>query len=99
MVVLPSESEGLPLSILEAMACKKPVLVTQTGELTRLVQDSKNGFIIPQRTSNAIAEQIRAVASHSNLLQIGERARRTALRFDIRSVLKRHKTLYRSLLG
>ena len=38
MVILPSESEGLPLSILEAMAYKRPVLVSRTGELANLIE-------------------------------------------------------------
>ncbi len=99
MVVLPSESEGLPLSILEAMACKRPVLVTKTGELTRVIRDGQNGFLIHTRGSEAIADLIKTVSSRSDLPRIGEHARRTAVAFDIRSVLKRHEDLYSSLLA
>lgn len=98
LVVLPSMSEGLPLSILEAMASQVPVLVTRTGALTHLIQHGRNGFLIRRRSPAALAEQIGEVVRRPDLHAIGRRGRRTALQFDIQTVVRRHEALYRSLI-
>lgn len=50
IAVLSSQSEGLPLALLEYGLAKKPVVVTDVGEIASVVQNGKNGFIIaPQR--------------------------------------------------
>ncbi len=97
-MVLPSASEGLPLSVLEAMAYTTPVLVTGTGSLPQLIQDAHNGFLIRQRSPAVLADQIREVAARPDLQAIGKRGRRTALRFDIATAVRRYGALYRALL-
>ncbi|MFV7236112.1 glycosyltransferase [Flavobacterium sp. ZB4R12] len=41
-----SESEGFPVTLLEYGWYKKPVVVTDVGEISSLVQNGKNGFIV-----------------------------------------------------
>jgi len=97
LVVLPSESEGLPLSILEAMACERPVLVTKTGALTELIRHGHNGFLIQTRTARALAEQIRQVLSRTDLPAVCREARRTAAAFDTEQSIPHYEALYSSL--
>jgi glycosyltransferase involved in cell wall biosynthesis len=47
IAVLTSQSEGLPVAFLEYGWHKKPVVVTNVGEMPSLVQNGKNGFVIP----------------------------------------------------
>lgn len=98
LVALPSASEGLPMSILEAMACQKPVLATATGDLPRLINDGKNGFLLRRRTAKALAQRIAGISRRSDLARIGRAARRTAESFDIRQVVDRYEALYNSLV-
>jgi len=98
LVALPSASEGLPMSILEAMACQKPVLATATGDLPRLIDDGKNGFLLRRRTAEALAQRIAGISRRSDLASIGRAARRTAESFDIRRVVDRYENLYVSLI-
>lgn len=46
IAVLTSQSEGLPVALLEYGWCQKPVVVTDVGEIPLLVQDGINGFVV-----------------------------------------------------
>jgi glycosyltransferase involved in cell wall biosynthesis len=57
--VLPStEGEGMPNAVLEAMSWGMPVVVTTSGALPEMIKDGQNGFIVPMRDSEAIAERL-----------------------------------------
>jgi len=45
--VLPSLAEGQPLTLLEAMASKLPVIVTDVGDNSYFVKNHENGYILP----------------------------------------------------
>ena len=47
LAVLTSKSEGLPVALLEYGWHKKPIVVTNVGEIATLVEDGKNGFVVP----------------------------------------------------
>jgi glycosyltransferase involved in cell wall biosynthesis len=55
--VLPTLIEGMPLVVLEAMACGLPVIVTANGPAD-IVRDGVDGFIIPERSSEAVCERL-----------------------------------------
>jgi glycosyltransferase involved in cell wall biosynthesis len=56
--VLPSIWEGLPGSIIEAMACKLPVIATDVGGVSELVVNNKTGFVVEPRNPQALANKI-----------------------------------------
>jgi len=61
--VLPSLFEGLPLSILEAMAAGKPVIASAIGGNDEVIAHGENGLLVPQADPDALAGAIRAVLS------------------------------------
>jgi len=68
--VLPSyANEGVPQSIMQAMACGLPVISTPVGSITEAVADGETGRIIPAQNAALLASEIR------NLMEDGERRR------------------------
>ena len=43
--ILPSRREGMPLSLIESMACGRPAIVTRAGGNAELIDDKINGFV------------------------------------------------------
>jgi glycosyltransferase involved in cell wall biosynthesis len=63
LVVLPSpwSSEGMPLSLLEAMALGKPVIASNIGGLSEIVQDGHTGLLVPPRDALALAHALQTL--------------------------------------
>lgn len=64
---LPSYSEGLPLSVLEAMAVGLPVVVTPVGGLVDIIKDGQNGFFVPTGDADKLRDKIIALADNPDL--------------------------------
>ena len=75
---LPSASgEGLPLVLLEAMACGLPVIATKVGGTPEIVKHMKNGVLVPPMNPEAMAEATSKLLSEEKLRSvIGAEARR-----------------------
>jgi len=73
LFVLPSIFEGQPLTLLEAWASKLPVLVTDCGENNKMVKNGLNGWIVPIKSADALAEKILVAMSMTDkdLMKIG----------------------------
>lgn len=68
MYILTSDFEGIPNSLIEAMSLGLPCISTdcRPGGARLLIDDSINGFIVPQDDSNAIAEKMKWYIQHPN---------------------------------
>ena len=76
VVCLPSyKREGLPRSIIEAMAAGIPPIVTNSGGSPELVENNKSGIVVPIRDSKAISNAIEKLYFNKELrITLGENA-------------------------
>lgn len=100
LFVLPSDYEGVPLTVLEAMAAGKPVVSTRVGGVPELVEDELTGFLVPPRDPEALAQAILQLAKDHDLCRrMGQAGQRKAIeRFDISRAARGYETLYFKLL-
>jgi glycosyltransferase involved in cell wall biosynthesis len=75
---LPSLDEGTPLALMEAMALKRPVVVTPVGGVPEIVTDGVTGLIVPPRDEQKLAAACLTLTRDRALAHtLGENARRT----------------------
>ena len=87
--VLPSYyREGLPRTILEAMAMGQPIVTTDAPGCRETVRDGDNGFLVPVRDVDSLAQAMERFILHPELIaKMGSRSREIAERkYDIRKV-------------
>lgn len=65
--VLPSISEGFPLVLLEAMSCGLPIIVSNIGGMSEIIQDNRNGFLVQVGDPEDIAEKALLLLKNEDL--------------------------------
>ena len=99
--VLSSTSEGLPLSVIEAMASSKPVVVTNVGGLPEIVVPDRTGYLVEAKDAGALAEKIMVLLNDEALRkQMGEAGRKLVEeRYSLRAMIDNYQQLYEDLAG
>lgn len=101
LFVLPSLAEGIPVTVLEAMAAGVPVVATRVGGIPELVDDGVTGTLVPPGDTEALAKALRGY------LEAPERGRRegaagrerVVAHFSRERMVADYGGLYRTLLA
>ncbi len=96
--VLPSYKEGVPRTLLEAASMSKPIVTTDTTGCKEVVENEQNGFLVPVRNSEILAQKILVLLQNKNLRdQMGENGRKKAIdEFDIKNIIKQYLDFYQN---
>ena len=97
--VLPSYNEGLPLSMMEAMAWGLPVIVTPVGGISEIVQDGENGLIVEPSNIEQLSTAMKSLIANEDLrVSLGDQGRKSVLPLDINNYWLSFLNIYRSAL-
>jgi glycosyltransferase involved in cell wall biosynthesis len=90
VMALPSLVEGFPVSVLEAMACGLPAIISENigGDI---VEDGREGFVVPIRDPDAIAERLRLL--HADRGRRHEMARAARAKAETFTAERNHEAL------
>lgn len=97
--VLTTRYESLPLSIIEAMRARLPVVATNVGGIAELISDGVNGFLVPSANQESLREALtRLIACPEGRRRMGELGRARYERdFRLETMLGGVLALYRDL--
>jgi glycosyltransferase involved in cell wall biosynthesis len=101
VLILPSANEGTPVSVIEALAARRPVVATDVGGVSDVVRDGVDGFLVEAGDTSALAERLATLAGDEALrTRMGEAGRERVLRrYAVSRLVDDVDRLYRSLLA
>jgi len=100
VVVRPSLTDGMPLTVLEAMACGKPTVASKVGGTPEILQDGDTGYLVQPRDMDQLVSRIsRLLADPKLRAKMGRRARDFAERYySWAEIARQMTTVYENAL-
>lgn len=91
--------EGLPVNIMEAMACGLPIVATRNRGHLELIEDGKNGFLIDPQSADQFASQILKLAGSAELRrEMGEKSLKHIKKYTLKQVERDLNGIYTSYM-
>jgi glycosyltransferase involved in cell wall biosynthesis len=99
--VLPSLNEGLPMTVLEAMAASKPVVATRVGAIPSVIQNGENGLLVDPGDTDCLRQAIASLLNDpGRCRRIGEQAHDWVSRNYTSEVMaQKYRQLYEEIIG
>jgi glycosyltransferase involved in cell wall biosynthesis len=101
LLVLPSFAEGVPVTLMEAMAARLPVVTTLVGGIPELVEDGVSGYLVPPGNPDILADRLETLLADPDLrARMGEAGReKVTADFEVDREAGRIETLLSAYLG
>ena len=95
-----ARADTFPNTVLEALACGKPVVATAVGGIPEQIEDGRTGFLVPAGNAKALAERLTHLLSDNDLTQrMGRSAAEAARRqFDLQRQAEAYLGWYKELM-
>jgi glycosyltransferase involved in cell wall biosynthesis len=99
--VCSSLTEASPMAVREAMSMGIPVITTDVGDVSHLIRDGENGYIVPFQSPQKIAQKVRLLAENRCLREaLGRKARVTVMeKVDVDTIARQHLFAYTHIIG
>lgn len=99
--ILPSLDEGMPMALLEAAAARLPVVVTDVGDIAKLVAHERSGLIVPRDDMDALATALlRLRGDPAFAASLGSAVHEAmALGYSSQAMTRRYIAVYESVLA
>lgn len=100
VLLMPSLHEGLPYTLLEAMALGIPILASRVGGLAEVIQEERTGLLVPPQDAEALTQAILRLYKDPALRsQLGEQARRLQqTNYSLQAMTEGYLAIYRELV-
>lgn len=90
-----SKREGLPVNIIEALACGMPVVASMNRGHCSLIQNGKNGLLFPLEDSNVMCDSILSVYESKELREcLSKNAIESSKKYDLKSIRLKMAKIY-----
>ena len=101
VLVQPSLTESFGLTVAEALSSEVPVVASNVGGLTELIEDGVCGYLVPPRNASALADKIIDLLDHpEKRLSMGRAGRERILNnFSLSTTVEKYLELYTKLLA
>lgn len=98
---MPSHLENMPISLMEAMAAGLPVVASNVGAISEMVEDKRTGLLIEARDTGGLADALLTLLNdHQRRYEMGKAGQRTATKcWDTAVAATATEAVYRSLLS
>ncbi|UCE75376.1 MAG: glycosyltransferase family 4 protein [Methanomassiliicoccales archaeon] len=99
LFVLPSLSEGMPLTLLEAMSSGIPIVATKVGGIPEVVKNGENGILVPPGDSKELSKAILRLMENKTLSdELGKNARKLIIdKYSLDSAARKTMKVYTNL--
>ena len=96
--ILPSEREGMPVSLIEAMAAGLICIGSDIPQIKDIIQDGENGFLFKLGDSEGLANVIEAVVANSRLHELRKQSTKTSQDYDWNRISQQFKAVINDIL-
>ena len=99
IVIVPSLEEPFGRVVIEAMACKKPVIGTNVGGIPEIIVDKQTGFLIPPKNPEYLEKSILTLIENKKLRRsMGKEGYKRVLnKFTVEKSFKKIETIFKKL--